>query len=69
MHCHDKGCIPGLGEFVSGVRLLENVLYYGDISLAVSFSIFTRLLSGPGALLEFRASRCFIMPFSPISRV
>ena len=35
----------------------------GDISLAVSFSILA------GALLEFKASSCFMMPFSPISRV
>ena len=39
------------------------------ISLAVSFSIFVGILSGPGTLLEFRASSCFIMPFSPIARV
>ena len=40
----------------------------GDISLAVYFSIFAGISSGPGALLEFRASSCFI-PFSRICRV
>ena len=41
----------------------------GYISLAVSFSIFAGISSGPGALLEFTASSCFMMPFSSISRV
>ena len=41
----------------------------GDISLAVSFSIFAEMSDGPGALLEFRATSCFMMPLSPISRV
>ena len=41
----------------------------GDISLAVSFSIFAGISSRPGALLGFRASSCFMMPFSKISRV
>ena len=41
----------------------------GDISLAVSFSIFAGMSYGPGALLEFRATNCFMMLLSPISRV
>ena len=40
-----------------------------DISLAVSFSSFAGISSGPFAYLGFRASSCFMMPFSPISRV
>ena len=34
----------------------------GDISLAVFFSIFAVMSDGPGALLEFRATSCFMMP-------
>ena len=41
----------------------------GDITLAVSFSIFAGVSSVPGALLEFRASSCFMMLLSPMSRV
>ena len=41
----------------------------GDISLVVSFSIFVRILSGLDTLLEFRTSSCFMMSFSPISKV
>ena len=41
----------------------------GDISLAVSFSIFAEMSDGPGALLEFTSTNCFMMPLSPISRV
>ena len=41
----------------------------GDISLAVSFSIFAGISSGPGTLLGFSASSCFMMLFSLISRV
>ena len=33
----------------------------GDISLAVFFSIFAGMSDGPGALLEFRATSCFMM--------
>ena len=40
-----------------------------NIFLAVSFSIFAGIPSGPDALLGFRASSCFMMPFSMISRV
>ena len=41
----------------------------GEISLSVSFSIFAGISSDNGALLDFRASSCLMMPFSPISRV
>ena len=41
----------------------------GDVSLAVSFSIFSGMSDGPGVFLEFRATSCFTMPLSPISRV
>ena len=34
----------------------------GDISLAVFFSIVAGMSDGPGALLEFRATSCFMMP-------
>ena len=33
----------------------------GDVSLAVSFSIFAVISSGPGAFLGFRASSCFFL--------
>ena len=41
----------------------------GDISLAVFFSIYAGISSGPFAYLGFRASSCVMMPFTPISRV
>ena len=40
-----------------------------DISLAVSFNTLAGISSGPVALCGFRASNCFLMPFTPMSSV
>ena len=70
MYCCDKGCNSRLGESLLVVfDCWKMCCIMGDISLAVSFSIFVGILSGPGILLEFRASSCFMTPFSPIARV
>ena len=49
--------------------MYENVLYYGGNLFISFFSVFAGISSDNGAFLDFTASSCLMMPFSPISRV
>ena len=40
-----------------------------DISLAVSFDTLAGISSGPDAVCGYRASNCFLTPFTPMSSI